>query len=255
MPAIDFDDFSSLIITIILGLLMIGAYQLGRRIRSRLPKHHRTREMTEVVLSIIAMLVTFSAIALGLMLNSSLQKLDHLNDLVSGLGERIVRLDNTLVEYGSDAQLAHVALVNYTRREIASLAGDGQPNMTRAALQEVESLIVRFDPPDSYRQMMQHDALERYGDVADIRFRLVSEGGKSSNRPFELTLGLWLVLTYLVFGLNSEQNRYIGFALTLSMCAILAAVFVILDVDTALGGLISVSHDPLVLALDQLHRG
>jgi hypothetical protein len=44
-------------------------------------------------------------------------------------------------------------------------------------------------------------------------------------------------------------------ALTVSMCAIVAAIFVILDMDTALGGLISVSQDPLDLALAQLRQG
>jgi hypothetical protein len=50
--------------------------------------------------------------------------------------------------------------------------------MTRAAFQQIESLILRFDPTDSIRQSMQHDALDRYGEVVDVRFRLVAEGSK-----------------------------------------------------------------------------
>lgn len=47
---------------------------------------------------------------------------------------------------------------------------------------------------------MQHDALDRYGEVVDVRFRLVAEGSKSSNLPFNITLGFWLLLTYFVLG-------------------------------------------------------
>ena len=255
MPVIDRDDIVSLLVSMSFGILLMGFYWMGRVIRPRLPAEHRSREMTEVLLAVIAMLVTFSAIVLGLMLNSSLNKLQHLNDLVSGLADRIVRLDDTLVEYGSDARLAHVALANYTRREAAGLAEDASAPMTRAALQRVESLIVGFDPRDSYHEMMKHDALTRYGDMIDVRFRLLSEGGTSSNLPFNLTLGFWLLLTFFVFGLNSERNLFIVVALTVSMCAIVAAIFVILDMDTALGGLISVSQDPLDLALAQLRQG
>lgn len=102
---------------------------------------------------------------------------------------------------------------------------------------------------------MKHDALTRYGGMIDVRFRLLSEGGTSSNLPFNLTLGFWLLLTFFVFGLNSERNLFIVVALTVSMCAIVVAIFVILDMDTALGGLISVSQDPLDLALAQLRQG
>ena len=255
MPVIDHDDIVCLFVSMSFGVLLMGFYGMGRVIRPRLPAEHRSREMTEVLLSVIAMLVTFSAIALGLMLNSSLNKLQHLNDLVSGLADHIVRLDDSLVEYGSDAQLVHVALANYTRREVAGLAEDASAPMTRAALQQVESLIIHFDPPDSYHEMMKRDVLARYSDVIDVRFRLLSEGGTSSNLPFNLTLGFWLVLTFFVFGLNSERNLFIIVALTVSMCAIVVAIFVILDMDTALGGLISVSPDPLDLALGQLRQG
>jgi hypothetical protein len=196
MPVIDRDDIVCFFVSLSFGVLLMGFYGMGRVLRPRLPAEHRSREMTEVLLSVIAMLVTFSAIALGLMLNSSLNKLQHLNDLVSGLADRIVRLDDTLVEYGSDARLAHIALANYTRRESAGLAEDASAPMTRAALQRVESLIVGFDPRDSYHEM-KHDALARYGDMIDVRFRLLSEGGTSSNLPFNLTLGFWLLLTFL----------------------------------------------------------
>jgi hypothetical protein len=179
MPVIDHDDIVCLFVSMSFGVLLMGFYGMGRVIRPRLPAEHRSREMTEVLLSVIAMLVTFSAIALGLMLNSSLNKLQHLNDLVSGLADHIVRLDDSLVEYGRDAQLVHVALANYTRREVAGLAEDASAPMTRAALQQVESLIIQFDPPDSYHEMMKRDVLARYSDVIDVRFRLLAREGQA----------------------------------------------------------------------------
>lgn len=248
----DKGDVACLVISVVFGLVLIGCYGFGRLVRPRLPSHHRSREMTEVLLAVIAMLVTFSAIVLGLMLNSSLDKLQHVNDLVSGLADRIVRLDDTLVEYGTNGELAHVAVVNYTRREVAGLSSPATAPMTRAALQQIEASIQRLEPADPYHQTIRHDALERYNDVVDFRFRALTEGSNSPNLPFNLTLGLWLALTYFVFGLNSERNLFILTALGLSMTAIAAAVFVILDMDTALGGLISVSREPLKQALAQL---
>jgi hypothetical protein len=96
MPIIDRDDIISLLVSMSFGILLMGFYWMGRVIRPRLPAEHRSREMTEVLLAVIAMLVTFSAIVLGLMLNSTLNKLQHLNDLVSGLADRIVRLDGAM---------------------------------------------------------------------------------------------------------------------------------------------------------------
>jgi hypothetical protein len=252
MTVFDHDDVVCLLVSVTFGMTLLASYGLGRLVRRWLPFHHRSRETTEVLHAVTGMLVTFSAIALGLMLNSSLNKLQHLNDLMSALAESIVRLDNTFVEYGSDAQLAHVAVVNYTHREAAGLVDDATGDMAGAALQQIESLILRFDSTDSYHQMMKHDALERYGDVIDVRFRLLTEGSKSSNLPFTLTLRFWLALTYFTFGLNSVENPFVMLALALSMCAVVVAIFVILDMDTPLGGLISVSHEQLNLALKQL---
>src|ERR1700677_1083832 len=159
MPVIDHDDIVCLFVSMSFGVLLMGFYGMGRVIRPRLPVEHPWREMTEVLLSVIAMLVTCSAIALGLMLNSSLNKLQHLNDLVSGLADHIVRLDDSLVEYGSDAQLVHVALANYTRREVAGLAEDASAPMTPAALQQVGSLIIKFAPRVSYNGVMTRSVL------------------------------------------------------------------------------------------------
>jgi hypothetical protein len=198
------------------------------------------------------MLVTFSAIALGLTLNSSLDKLQHLNDLVSNVGENIVRLDNTFVEYGTDAKLAHIAVLNYARREAVELSADVSGNMTAAALQQIETLILRLDPPDPYRQMVKHSALGDYGELINNRFEFLTKGGQRVNLPFILTLGFWLMLTYCVLGLNSDSNPFVRLALGLSICGVVAASFVILDMDTPLGGLISVSREPIELAIQQI---
>ncbi len=245
----DRGDVACIFVSAMFGLVLMGCYGAGRLVRPLLPPHHRSREATEVLLAVIAMLVTFSAIVLGLMLNSSLEKLDHLNELVGGLADRIVRLDDTLVEYGGDGQLAHVALVNYTRRETVGLSDAASSPLTRAALQQIGASILMLRPPDAYHATMKHDALERFNDVVDLRFRALTEGNKSPNLPFDCTLGFWLALTYFVFGLNSERNIFILTALGLSMLAIIAAIFVILDMDTALGGIISVSKEPLRHAL------
>ncbi len=106
----DGDDALCALGSLLFGLSLIGSYGVGRLIRPRLPQHHVSRDMTEVLLAIIAMLVTFSAIVLGLMLNSSLDRLQHLNGLVGQIADGIVRLDDTLVEYGQDAELAHIAV-------------------------------------------------------------------------------------------------------------------------------------------------
>ncbi len=246
------DDIIALVVSAGFGLALMLAFAAGRIIRRRLPQHHRSREMADMLLAVIAMLVTFSAIALGLMLNSSLDRLQHLNTLVSALAEDVVRLDDTLVQYGRGGQLAHVAAANYIRREALGIGDPRSTELTRAALQQIEAVIVRLEPPDVYHESVKHDALARYGDVADIRFRLVAEGSRSSNLPFDLTLAFWLVLTYFTFGLNTDENLFIVLALALSMCAVVAASFVILDAGTALGGLISVSRDPLDLALAAL---
>jgi hypothetical protein len=252
MAVIDAGDVTCSLISVAFGLILIVCYWLGRVIRPRLPISHRSREASEVLLAVIAMLVTFSAIVLGLMLNSSLNKLQQLNDLVGSLANDTISLDDKLAEYGADAGLAHVAVVNYLRREAAGLSDEPSTRLTRASMQQIESLILRFKPTDDYHKTIQHDALDRFGDLVNVRFRLLTEATSNSNVPFYLTLGFWLMLTYFVFGLNSERNVLIALALVLAMMAVVAAVFVILDMGTALGGLISVSLDPLSKALVEI---
>jgi hypothetical protein len=254
MAVIDVGDVTCSLISAAFGLMLIFCYGLGLFVRPRLPLHHRSQEASEVVLAIIAMLVTFSAIVLGLMLNSSLNRLQHLNDLVSSLANSTISLDDKLVEYGPDAGLAHIAVVNYLKGEQTGLSDEVSIRMGRASAQQIELQILHLQPADDYHKTMQHDALEQYGTLVNVRFDLLTEAQSNSNWPFYLTLGVWLMLTYFTFGLNSEPNLFIAVALTLTLVAIFAAVFVILDMDTALGGLISISREPLSKALAEIIR-
>jgi hypothetical protein len=70
--------------------------------------------------------------------------------------------------------------------------------------------------------------------------------------PFLLVLGFWLTVMFGSFGLLSPQNSMVTTVLLLCALSVAAAVFLILDLDQPLDGVIRVSSAPLRGALVQL---
>src|SRR5690242_12436311 len=99
---------------------LLGCSALGLLIRPLLSERHRSREAIEFVQLVVAMLVTFAALVLGLLTSSVKASFDNVATDLNRLSIDLIRLDQSLREWGDETAPARKLLRTYTAAAIAT---------------------------------------------------------------------------------------------------------------------------------------
>jgi polyferredoxin len=86
------------------------------------------------------------------------------------------------------------------------------------------------------------------------RWLLSEQAENSVSRAMLLVVILWLGILFLSIGLFAPPNATVVAALMLSALSVSGAIFLILELDLPYGGLISISSQPMRLALEHLGK-
>lgn len=251
-------------------VLLLGSSALGILVRPLLSERHRNPETSDFLQLVAIMLITFVALVLGLLTTSVKASFDKVGNDVKAFSIAVIRLDQSLREWGDKAEPDRALLRRYTASAIATTwrnepkpAGHdylsrlpGAPLSESPALGDILSRIERdlraLNPSDPMHRRLAADCLDQLQRLMQIRWQLIEEGGSSITAPFYAILVFWLVIVFASFGLTAPRNALSCTAIALAALAIASAVFVILELDTPFGGLITVSSQPLRNALAHL---
>lgn len=251
-------------------VLLLGSSALGILVRPLLSERHQNPETGDFLQLVAIMLITFVALVLGLLTTSVKASFDKVGNDVEAFSIAIIRLDQSLREWGDRTEPDRALLRRYTASAIATTwrnepkpAGHyylsrlpGAPLSESPALGDILSRIERdlrtLSPSDPMHKRLAADCLAQLQRVMQIRWQLIEEGGSSITAPFYAILVFWLVIVFASFGLTAPRNTLSCTAIALAALAITSAVFVILELDTPFGGLIAVSSQPLRNALAHL---
>lgn len=249
-----FDDAGS---AALLLVLLGGAAGLGHVILPRLPEHHRSPQTLDTVRLVSSLSVTFAALVLGLLSASVNGAFNAAENDVNALAGSIRQTDNCLKSYGDETLPLRRLLRAYTAGAIASTwpeeplpAGD-YPREDRAS-QSFESLalgdvlertrmgILRLMTADPARQALAAVCAASFTKLSDDRWKLIGEAHRSISVPFYRVLVLMLTTVFISFGLNAPRNALALLSLAIAAVTIAVSVFVMLELDGPLDGLIKV---------------
>ncbi len=220
----------------------------------RLPAHHLSKETTDIVRLGVGVVATITALALGLLISSVKGSFDQVNRDVQVFAARLILTDRALRFYGPGAEHARALLREYTERALNEtwpkekgmaivedrVAGD--------LLDRTEAAILAL-PADPRKGAASARAAETINDVVKQRWALIQESG-SAVPPFLVTaLVLWLGLIFASFGYNAPRNALVVAVLLVCAGSVAGALFLVMEMDGAFTGLISVPSDPVARAL------
>src|SRR5471032_2267916 len=103
----------------LLFLLLLVSCAIGLSLQARLAERHRSRETIDAIRLVISILVTLTALVLGLLTSSVKTAFDDFGGRLRGYGADIIALDERLREYGDAATPARALLRTYTAAAIA----------------------------------------------------------------------------------------------------------------------------------------
>ncbi|MDQ7975635.1 hypothetical protein QYH69_00045 [Paraburkholderia sp. SARCC-3016] len=254
--------------------LLIGT-AIGWFVKPLLPEEHKAHETVQLIQLVIGMLVTFAALVLGLLTASAKNSFDTVGNDFRAYASDLIRLDQTLREYGKDAEPVRTMLRVYTAEAIASTwpnepapPGDYYPKrafpstaynrlesielgqMLNAANMEARNLRAQ----DAAQQRALNQILSQFDRLVAARWKLLEEAHSSLSRPFLTTLGFWLFVIFLSFGLIAPRNALALVMISLGAVSIASAMYVIVDLDTPLTGPLTTSSQPMRDALSHLDR-
>jgi hypothetical protein len=228
---------------------------LGRSMRRRLPEHHLSADSKDGVKLALGLVATMTALLLGLLVSSAKGTYDTERSEVIQMAAKAAFLDRVLALYGPEAAGARAQFREAMTDAVRLMwPGEGKtPAWLATTRQEGDDFYValqHLSPQDETQRSLKAQAATLAVELAQLRALLQAQSLPSISRPLLIAVVCWLLFIFLGFSLVAPPNATTTLALVASAFSVAGAVFLILELDHPLGGLIGISNEPMLNALN-----
>jgi hypothetical protein len=260
-------------VAILLLVLLIAGSGGGLLCQDLLSERHKGRETTESIRLVVTILVTFTALVLGLLVTSVKADFDRHNDQYRGYGVALIRLDTRLREFGVQAEQVRKELRAFTASVVLQswpdepaptgdypktfsplYAGSDETREITKQLVNIDQEIRNLTPTGVYQVRIYPIIEEHLKNLEDIRWTLVEGSTSKVSAVFLAMLVFWLVILFFMFGFAVPRNGLVFLAIFLTSISVASTLYLILDLDSPMSGFVKVSSQPLrdaIIHMDQ----
>jgi len=250
---------------IAIGLIVLvctfGGAMFGVFLRSVLPAHHTNDASKDVVKLVTGLIATLAALVLGLLVASSKNSFDTVNEGFRESAARIILLDRALAQYGPETKELRelvkagfaVRVEQYFSKGKSGNSALHSPQAT-AAMEGLQQRLRALSPQNDTQRALQSRALELTDAVTQARWLGIAHEDNSIPTPFMVVLVFWLAVMFTSFGLFAPRNALAITVLFLGAVSLAGAIFLIEELNNPLEGVISISRAPMDRALGFLGR-
>jgi hypothetical protein len=250
---------NSFIVGLLSAVTIFSGSLLGISLQRRLPGHHLSKEMQDLVKLSAGTIATLTALVLGLLVSSAKSSFDSVNTGIVQGSAKFIILDRALARYGPDAKAVREQLKRTLAAGIEMIwpsEPTGIPALTafeRAnGMELLQDKLRELMPGNEIQRQTLGQAQQLAGDLYQTRWLLIEQAQNQLPPPLLFILIFWLTLLFVSFGLFAPRNLTALTVLSVGACAISAAIFLVLELNQPLGGLIKVSSAPLRNALQHM---
>jgi len=251
---------SILVALVSAGCIFSGAL-LGLKLRQLLPDHHLSKESQDISKLSAGMIATLTALVLGLLVSSAKSSFDTMSAGIVQGSAKIVLLDRTLAHYGPEAKAARDQLQRAVAAGIENIwpmERTGVPALTafeRAnGMELVQDKLRELAPQNDAQRQVLAQAQQFAGDLSQTRWLLIEQAQNELPFPLLFVLVFWLTLLFVSFGLFAPRNPTVLTVLFVGACSVSAAIFLVLELNRPLEGVVKLSNAPLLNALRHLGK-
>jgi hypothetical protein len=243
---------NTITISLLVSAVVFAGGLAGLFLNRLLPQDHLTTDTQDVVRLGIGMLSVLASLVLGLLIATAKTSYDSTEHAIRSYAAELALLNETLRDYGGEASVSRDVLRSYTER----LLEDGWPkNGARQAalddekadqlLERVRDTIRAMKPVDTAQRSLQNQAIDINLNLLRQRWLLIEQQGPNVQRTVVAILVSWVTVIFASFGLNAPRNSTVVSAFLLCSLAIGGAIFLILDMDHPLDGVMRISSLPI----------
>ena len=251
---------SYLLASIVFVCVFAGSL-LGLWLNAWLPEPHRSPASHDAIKLGTGMVSVLASLVLGLLIASIKNSFDTTDGQIRTFAADLILLDQTLRDYGPDADKARDLLRSYTGRAIEDQwpeeAGGRVQMEDRNAgqtLHDARLAIVDLASDDPRHAALRSTALTLMDSIAQTRWLLIERAESSIQPVFMVILIAWIVLIFISFGYNAPVNATVITAFLICAAALSACLFIIAEMDTPFSGLIVVSSHAMRDALAHMSQ-
>ena len=246
-------------------LVLLAASGLGMYLRSVLRDRHKTADTFEHVRLVISILVTFTAIVLGLLISEVKNSFDAFDSRLRAYAGDLAELDIRLREYGPDAAPIRTELRKYVAAAIADTWRDepappglyptykDPAGIERAPLGElliaIDIAVHKLEPADNFHKRFAQSLEARMAATIQARRALIESVHDTISWPLLVAMVTWLTIVFAVFGLIAPRNAVVHGTIVLCALSFASALYFIVEFDGPVDGAIRVSSAPMRDAL------
>jgi hypothetical protein len=243
---------------LVAGCIFAGGLA-GLYLHPLLPADHQSKETQDVVKLGIGMLSVLASLVLGLLIATAKTSYDAADHAVRSYAAELALLNETLRDYGGTASVPRDLLRTYTEHILqagwptdgarpAGLADDASEPL----LEHVRESIRALKPIDDGQRSLQVQAADINVNLLRQRWLLIEQQGPSVQRVVLVILVSWVTVIFASFGMNAPRNGTVVAVLLICSLAIGGAIFLILEMDRPMDGIMQISSWPLRNALAQM---
>ena len=255
----------------LLFVTLLASAAIGWAAQRRLNERHVSRDSVESIRLLMGMLLTFSALVLGLLTSSAKLRFDGYNNDLSAFSAGLIELDHRLRVYGAGSDEIRVLLRRYTAAAIADTWPDetlpsGQyPRLEHAPgvrqlessdlgdmLAEVDMEIEHLVPSDEFHRQIAARLRNRVADSIQWRWQLIFLARSTISYAVFCLKKKRLAIVFAILGLTAPRNGLVYTVVVLSALSIASPLYLILDYDEAKTGLLRLSSAPMRVALSHM---
>jgi len=217
-----------------------------------LPAHHLTKETQDTIRLGIGMLSVLASLVLGLLIATAKTSYDSTDRAIRTYAAELALLNEVLRDYGGTASVPRDLLRKYSERLLQDgwPTGDDRPaalesQPTEALLERVREAIRALQPIDAGQESLRAQAIDININLLRQRWQLIEQQGPAVKRTVLIVLVSWVTVIFASFGMNAPRNGTVMLAFLICSLAIGGSIFLILDMDRPLDGLMRISSWPL----------
>jgi hypothetical protein len=240
---------------------IFGGAVFGLMLSRVLPEGHLRDNSRDTVKVVTGLIATLAALVLGLLISSAKNTFDAVDTAITQNGAKIILLDRALANYGPETKDIREHLRSTVIAGIEMFwpgeksEGTGMAGFERAnAMEVLQAKIRELTPATDLQRQLVSQAEKLSGEMLESRWLLVAQAQRSLPLTFVVVLLFWLTMLHISFGLLAARNATVITVLLISALSVSSAMFIILEMDHPLHGMLKVSSAPLRKALEHLGR-
>lgn len=250
---------SSLEISLIAFSCLFGSALFGLLLAAKLPQHHLDSHSKEAIKIGAGLIATLTALVLGLLVSSAKSSYDSMNEELTQASATLIVLDRVLAKYGDETKPIREMLKQnliFAHEQIWPSEARAKTNLQavekKKGMEAVRDKIMDLKPQNDKQRALLQEAEAVSTDLSHSRWLLIEHERGVLPTPFLVVLVFWLAVFFITFGLLSPVNGTIVSLMFVCTVSVAGAIFLILELNTPLEGMIKISDAALLKALQHL---